>query len=684
MTANDSNHQTHRRRGVRASRAKLTHALTEAGLRTQAALSERIADLEGLETAPKDLVNRAFRELPVDPQTLDRIATALGVDAPTLYKTSDEVAAPAAAEVESESEPVHEQESTTDSLPRAYLAFALALGVVAIALIAWFALPSDPEPADTEVAALSQPADSHVLSRGPLSLVVLPLQDESDEQLSNQVRTALAHDFSVATPTATAAAQTTDPQALADSLRVDLVIFGEIVEVGSLSGIRVYRYSDSGRRQIWAESLPTAQLESKSHQIASHIARAVRADTENANSTPAPHFPLATVQDDYLQGQLHLGKPTSELNIKRAQSRFSAALRQDGNYARAHAGLCMALLEEFWMDDEERAMNDAARTCGDATALAADDTVVAVAHAYFLRRSGRSDEAIEEFERIVALEPDNAAALEGLAATLLDNFRQSGEKERLNRAIAVANRSVSINPDAWRPYNTLLSLHWFAGNIDGAIEAAENSIRFEENELVLVNLGTMYLCSGRIQKARTTYERAVEIAPESYIGDEFLGQAMYFLGDFKRSAELRRKAIDSIADGEPEIHEMWGNLGDSYRQIGNTAGAIGAYLQATKIAERDHLRGNAAIADRASRAYYYTMLRTLDRDTVADDVYNSVLNDLDDISSSVTEMSALRRLAQIWVQLGNLDKAQQTLAKVTATCPGYARMPDLAQLSESE
>ncbi|RZV37242.1 MAG: hypothetical protein EX272_05810, partial [Chromatiales bacterium] len=76
-----------RNRGIRASRAKLTHALTEAGLKTQVALAERIADIESLETAPKDVVNRVFRELSVDLTTIERVARALGVEAHTLYKT---------------------------------------------------------------------------------------------------------------------------------------------------------------------------------------------------------------------------------------------------------------------------------------------------------------------------------------------------------------------------------------------------------------------------------------------------------------------------------------------------------------------------------------------------------------------------------------------------------------------
>lgn len=57
---------------------------------TQAALAERIADLETLEAAPRDMVSRVFREQPVDPQSIERVARALGVPAHTLYQTRED------------------------------------------------------------------------------------------------------------------------------------------------------------------------------------------------------------------------------------------------------------------------------------------------------------------------------------------------------------------------------------------------------------------------------------------------------------------------------------------------------------------------------------------------------------------------------------------------------------------
>ncbi|VAV98268.1 hypothetical protein MNBD_ALPHA02-2433 [hydrothermal vent metagenome] len=79
-------------RGVIGSRTKLEAALAASDLpkKTQTALAEAIADYEALDAAPKDLVSKLFRELPVDPQTIERVARILKVDAFSLYRTEDE------------------------------------------------------------------------------------------------------------------------------------------------------------------------------------------------------------------------------------------------------------------------------------------------------------------------------------------------------------------------------------------------------------------------------------------------------------------------------------------------------------------------------------------------------------------------------------------------------------------
>jgi tetratricopeptide (TPR) repeat protein len=378
---------------------------------------------------------------------------------------------------------------------------------------------------------------------------------------------------------------------------------------------------------------------------------------------------------------MYLDQPANELNIKRAQTRFEAALRQDANYARAHAGLCESLLEEYWMSDEERALKDAGRACGQALQLNPDDPFIAIAHAHFLGRTGRNEEALALYEEIVRDNPKNASAWSGLASALLEEYRATGDEGFLVRAKTAASTAADVDPLIWKPLFALATMEWFAGDVGGAIDASEAALARDRNEYVLANLGTFYLCDGAFDKALAAYTEARETAPSSYVGDEFLGLAHYFLGDFEESLRLRQRAIESIATGEPEIHEMWGNLGDSFRQLGRRSEAIAAYLRAAEIAERDFLRGTRPAGDRAARAYYYTVLESLDADLVPPAIAGQIGTELDDIDADIVSSSAHRRMAQTWLLRGDLARARASLARATSTCPGYAKLPDLAALS---
>lgn len=652
-----------RNRGIRASRAKLAHALTGAGLKTQASLAERIADIEGLDSAPKDIVNRVFRELPVDPTTLERVARALDVDAYSLYRTADE-----------------EELATADVQPQARTrvggALFVAVGVLALAFgLRWWLTP----PAGLDTADGESPV---ALGMGMPTLAVIPFVDDTDSAFGNALRNVLGQDFNVARPTADVLTQSRDPVQIATRLRTDVVIDGDFKQVGRLTAVRVYLFRAGIRQQVWADSVPTAALRESLASIANDAALAVR----RAVGMPVPdasaaYFPLAPVQDDYLEGERYLDAPSNELNVKRAQSRFEAALRRDANYARAHAGLCLTLLEEHWMDSEERALNDASLACGQAVQLDPDDRVVATAHAHFLQRTGRDADAIALYEDTVARHPKDSTALAGLASSQLEAYRETGEHAQLSAAKANAMRAADVDPHVWKPLFFLATIEWFDGNVAGAIEASEAARERNENEYVLANLGSFYLCDGDLENALGAYTKAHELNPNSYVGDEFLGQAHYFLGDFERSAELRQRAINSVANGNPEIHEMWGNLADSYRQMGSTGQAIAAYVRAAEIAERDYLRGTAPIADQSARAYYYTMLADLDASLVPQSVLRTIDDELDSIAAELVSASALSRMAQTYLARGEIDKARTTLRRATEACKGYAKLPDLVALT---
>lgn len=679
-----SSEQRNRKRGVRASRAKLYHALTAAGFKTQAALAEHMADIEQLDAAPKDIVNRVFRELPVEAQTLERIARALNTEAFRLYKTQDEPE-PDTSLVE-EQEPM--ERAAPGSVPqvaksRRTVWLAACLVVLVVSISAAYLL--QPQLTSGEVPMKSEPAPV-VLDLGDASVLVMPIADDEDAAIAQALRAELGHSFKVASDTASVVTDAMDPAEAAQLLRTDVSIDTDLVIAGRHMAVRFYLFARGERQQIWADAFPQAERAARLPELVAQTALAVR----RAVGLPVPeaaaqqHYPLAPVQDHYLQGLVLLDGPASELNIRRAQASFNAALRQDANFAQAHAGLCETLLLEHWMSDEQRALTDAAQTCAQALQLNPDDPVVGAAYAHFLRLTGRLQESIEQYQQILARRPDDASARYGLAETRLLAARQDNDDAQLQLAMADARAAADSDPSFWKPLYLLAPMHYYAGDVAQAIAVSEEALQRDVNEYVLANLGTFQFCAGQYEAARDNYLRARDIAPQSYVGNEFLGMVYYFLGDFETSADLRSKAIASVASGTPEIHEMWGNLADSYYQAGELPKAEKAYLQAAEIVERDFLRGTATESAQASRAYYYIMIEKLLPGRVPPTVRQSVLAELEAVSESITESNALLRVSQAWMQLQHPVKAQQSLDKITVRCKGYAAMPDLVGLPSQQ
>jgi tetratricopeptide (TPR) repeat protein len=673
-----------RKRGVRASRARLYHALTEAGLRSQAALAERIADLEELEQAPKDLVSRVFREQPVELQTLERVARALEIEAWQLYRTSDEPDAPQQAVADARPEGGG-MVAARPSVTAPWLA-SLATGLALVALVLWWLGGTQPETdGERNTAANAVPGALAIRPSwvSEPTLVVNDFSGDPDGIVAAAMRAQFAQHFRLAAPSAGLLVHEREASEIAAQLRSDAVIDGEVIKLGRLAGVRMYLYGGGVRQQVWAETSDAARLEARLDQLAANATQAVARmlGLPLGDAEQLPHYPLAPVQDYYLEGRLHLDGPASELNIRRAQGRFEAALRLDANFADAHAGLCEALLEEYWMEDAQRALNDASLACGRAIQLAPQTAATRIAHAHLLRVTGRAQEAVAILTALLEEDPDDAAALVGLVATLLALYRGDGDAGHLERALAAAEYATVVDPDFWKAPFWLASLAYFAGDLERAITAAEEARRRDENEYVLANLGTFYFCAEKLDLASDAYERAREVAPHSYVGDEFLGMLYYLRGEFEAAAQLRSAAIARLASaGEPEIHEMWGNLADAYLQSGQQEAAAEAFLRAVEVSERDVLQGIDSPADRASRAYYYSSLHALAPQRLPPDTEDRVKATLLEVLEHPLEPGAAVRVALAWLQYGRRELALQAFEQAVERCGGYAATPGLESL----
>lgn len=193
--------QASKQRGVRASRLKLEKALADSPLtrKTQVAIANAIADAEELDAAPKDLVSRVFRELPVDAQTIERVARVLDVDARDLYLTEEDPAWPARAaslEPNADDSKAGGGNNGQSKLARSLRqVLVVALGGLAIATIALFTY----SPGMVEQMACRAGLASGVqpLPQGRLGVLVARFAGDRDNEAQMLLARAFAGDPSL-------------------------------------------------------------------------------------------------------------------------------------------------------------------------------------------------------------------------------------------------------------------------------------------------------------------------------------------------------------------------------------------------------------------------------------------------------------------------------------------------------
>jgi len=655
-----------RKRGVRASRAHLYRALADAGLRSQAELAARMADLEQLENEPLSLVNRVFREQPVEPGSLERVARALDVDAWTLYLTEQVESGDAYAAPPS-------PEPGPEPVRRRWISVALAATLVlAFVALAVFRAPS---PSGAGIEASPTPRSEP----GRPSVAVLGFEDDTGLDLAGALRERLEAEFSVVMGSMESLAEHYGEREAAERLRAQWLIGGEHVRHGRWSGIRIWLEHDHGRVPGWTESLPTAQLRRDRESIVDAAFAAIRDRISGREPAGDPVIEAGAL-NDYLIGRMHLDRATTELNVRRAQGRFQAAIRREPDFARAYAGLCLALLEEIWIQDEQWALEQAGSACREAESRAPGDRVVQLARAALSRRSGEIEAAIELLESAIARAPRDADLLNLMATLHFHRYRQTGESGAMARARAAAIDSAEADPAFWKPLFTRAIIEYFDNDIDAAVAASRNALALEENTSILTNLGSFELCAGEIEQARERYLRVRELAPEAHAGDEFLGLVHYYQRDYETSRRLRQRAIDSLAEGSPEIHQMWAGLAESRWRSGQVDAAAEAWLRAIEIVERDRLRGTAGMDDDAARIYYYTALARLNPAVEIPDRPGTLKDGLEEVMAADLSANALVNVAKAWRNLGHPGPAGAALARAAAICPGYAALPEFENL----
>jgi adenylate cyclase len=369
----------------------------------------------------------------------------------------------------------------------AWLAAALAALLIVIAGGAWWFLT-----ANGPAVATKTPTEAT-----RLSIVVLPFanlsgdpsQDYLVDALTDELTTSLARipdSFVIARNTAmTFKGKPIDAKAIGKDLGVRYVLEGSVQLSGDQVRVNAQLIDADSGAHLWAEQFdtPRADLLRTQDVIVGHLTRALDFQLTQAEGARVKRTPAANRDGEDMALQCAAGVEKAGWIGKEADAAYALceqSLAIDPNNVRA----LQMLGVKFWVraangvsGDPKGDLERADELESKALALDPDWTWPHDVKGGILREQRRTEEAVAEHERALALDPSNmdAAAQLGIDYRFLGQFDKS--LEYFDRAIRTSPSDTSLA--YW--YDSRAWANFGLKNYDQAIEAARRSIVINPN-----------------------------------------------------------------------------------------------------------------------------------------------------------------------------------------------------------
>ncbi|OKY27174.1 lipopolysaccharide assembly protein LapB [Thalassotalea sp. PP2-459] len=665
-----------RKRGIKASRVKLEHALFAAGFKTQAALAEHIANIEQLESAPKDMVNRVFREKAVSAASIERIAAALNVDAYTLYLTQEDSLSPSTVLADGANDSSVEFIKNRNSLQ---FWIAVVIGVFLVIIVLWQGTKPSIENyiSQTKNKVVDNTAFTKqyrsMIEKGLTPAIAFYAKPELESSLVS-LRHQLENDFNIVADTIISSPETILPSEQIALKQVDFTLSLQSRQFGRHILVETFLANEQQKVLISQHFFISKALFLEPTLLTKKLVEPIQTRVTGQTSTIEQNNVVdSTASMFYLEGIAWLDESYDLNKIKMAQGRFLNAIQINPRFARAHAGLCQAYIFESWSGDEKHLLAQATKHCQIAIDIDPNSTNAIAAETFLMRRTGRLAEAIQ---RLLSLPNKNAELNYELAYAQFEQFRQLGlDKESLDTARQSTLQAIRQDEHMWKYYLLLGLIEWTDGHTERAILAYEKAAQYNQSDVVLANLGTLNYCVGNIESAKGYYHQTLSKKPDSYLALEQLSMLHYFAGEYPKAIELRLQAI-ALA-GEAGIHQIWGGLADMYVANNQHNEAINAYQKALAVIDRDFARGNETINDKVYQLYY--SVRIAKENGMKQLSESDLLTRIEPLStrSDSLDLSTKVRVGLLYAYVSKDDKAQLYLSKAIEKCPIYQQLPEL-------
>ncbi|EPR34911.1 Tetratricopeptide repeat-containing protein [Alkalidesulfovibrio alkalitolerans DSM 16529] len=160
---------------------------------------------------------------------------------------------------------------------------------------------------------------------------------------------------------------------------------------------------------------------------------------------------------------------------------------------------------ESWLHEEAGQYDEARLAIEEALTLWPDDTRLIYRLGVLQHLMGDDDAAIETMEQIIAIEPDNAEALNFVGYLLADMGRD------LDRALVLIEEALEQKPDSGHILDSLAWVHYRRGDLAKAWDAILLAVeKTPEDPTIWEHYGDIARAKGRVESARRGYRKALE------------------------------------------------------------------------------------------------------------------------------------------------------------------------------
>lgn len=147
-----------------------------------------------------------------------------------------------------------------------------------------------------------------------------------------------------------------------------------------------------------------------------------------------------------------------------------------------------------------------------------------------LHQQGKLTQAMDQYEQIIALAPQNADALQGLGIC-------AAQLHHMEKAIDYFNRALEQNPDNHSLHNNIANAYKASGHLDKAIQHYQDALRINPHYAAAHNnIATVFALQDNYREALNHYREAVHTEPDFVAAHYNLGLLLLKQGESDAAA----------------------------------------------------------------------------------------------------------------------------------------------------